>query len=765
MVPSTLWRRLALLLLAFVLMGPPAAISEEDQPAETKPPRDAPLKQLFERKKPKVEVVADSIEYARAANKVIAKGNVVLRYQNISLTADYAEVETDTRKAYARGHVLIFRDEREVAKSDEVHYDFAHDTGTFPEGRGIHPPWYSSGQEIEQVQKGVKVVREGRITTCNLERPHYDIRAKKVTIYEGEKMLAWNVKFYILGRPVFWWPYLVIPLQWHNIPFSVQAGYNSKFGAYLFLTKGFSISKRLWGRIHADWRSKRGFGGGLDFDYDIGKLGYGFIATYWTQDKRAPTPEATGGPYARLEKRDRGRVSWRHRTDLNDHTFLLARYHRLADEFFLQDFFEREFRAEVEPQSFVTFTHNSDRYGFFTHVQKKMNSFEALVERLPQIRFDWKNQPFLKPWLYYESQLGFDNLSKRFGRRDDNQDAVRFDTFHEWSAPFKKKEIKFTPFVNMRGTGYTRRAHTSDGRFRFSAGYGLDMRTHFYKTFSTSFEKWGIEVNQLRHVFEPSIRYSGNYSTVSDETLDEFDAVDRVDDAQIVTFGLENRLQTKRVIRGRMKRVDIVSLNTFLSYEFHPDGRSRVGTFSPVIDGRRSSNLTILTQEMVLRPYDWLQYEVRFDYDMERDKFQVFNQDLLAKTRKFQLLFGHRFTNDLGGQAGSNQFIFRGKWVMNALWSLGAYIRWDTEREELEEWEVAATRDLHDFLLDFGYNVRNSDIDESNKELFFSLRLKGFPDIEVRGGQRASFSEPRIGETVAGASQFFSSTPHTFESY
>ena len=98
------------------------------------------------------------------------------------------------------------------------------------------------------------------------------------------------------------------------------------------------------------------------------------------------------------------------------------------------------------------------------------------------------------------------------------------------------------------------------------ADYGADLRTHFYKLYDVSFEKVGIEVNQLRHIFEPSVAFQGSTSSVDHRKLIHFDQIDNVDDAAKVILGLENRLQTKRIVDGKMQRVDIVSFNTFLFY-------------------------------------------------------------------------------------------------------------------------------------------------------------------------------------------------------
>lgn len=693
---------------------------------------------------PQVETVADSLEYRRTDKLLIARGNVVVTSGQDRLTADYAEVNSDTGQAYARGHVILFRKKDPRARGDEVYYNFNDHTANFPNGSVVSYPWRCQGQKIEQVKDGLQVVENGVLTTCQGENPPYEIRAKKVTIREDDKMIARNITVYSLGKPIFWWPYLAIPLQQRNAPLTVSAGYNSRHGAFIKTTKEIGINENLNGRILADWRSERGFGGGGELDYHYGKWAEGTIKGYWTQDFHAPVPARTDNPFSQEEKRDRGRIDWKHRSDLDDKTFVLLRYSRLADEFFLQDFFEKEYRSEVEPQSFVTLQRNSEKYGFMTYVSKRMNRFESLVERLPEMRFDWRSQSFFHPRVFFESSTRFGHLSKRFNREPFDENVFRADQFNEWTAPLNFEGIKFTPFANIRQTYYSREKESDNDHYRVVAGFGADLRTQLYRFYDVSFENLGIEVNGLRHVFEPYVTAQSFHSSVSDEKLNRFDYIDTLDDAHSVTLGFENRLQTKRVVDGKMTRVDFVSLNTFMRYDFHPDG---------IVD---ASNWSTLGQEVVVRPYDWLQYEMRFDYDMKRDKFRVFNNDIVARTKRFRLVFGHRYINDIEGLDidGSSQFVFDGQVILNSLWGLGGYIRWDAKAQELEEWQLSASRNMGCLVFDFGYNVRNSSIRSGNKTLFFQLRLSHFPELSFRaGGGRASFSEPRIGETVSGSNR------------
>ncbi|MCM8776545.1 MAG: hypothetical protein NC930_09410, partial [Candidatus Omnitrophica bacterium] len=135
---------------------------------------DIPSIERFPKKEYQVEVVADRLEYSQDQKKAIATGNVVITYQDYRITADYAEVETDTKQSYAKGHVLLFEGDDARAYGNEVHYDFDKNSGSFPDGRFLNAPWYSTGKDVQQIRKGYQKVQNGGVTTCSSEHPHYE---------------------------------------------------------------------------------------------------------------------------------------------------------------------------------------------------------------------------------------------------------------------------------------------------------------------------------------------------------------------------------------------------------------------------------------------------------------------------------------------------------------------------------------------------------------------------------------------------------------
>jgi lipopolysaccharide assembly outer membrane protein LptD (OstA) len=737
-------------------------LSAADESVSPEPKKkDIPTIDSFAPKTAQVETVADSLEYSRDQKKVIAKGNVVIKYGNTQLTADYAEVETESKKAYAYGHVIVFQNGRESTKTDEIFYDFDTDVGSAPKVRHIVPPWYMRADDVQQRGRGVKVACQAGFSTCNMEEPYYELRAKKMTIYEHDRVVAQNVTLYIHKIPVFWLPYIVVPVDWFEVPVAASAGYYSRWGYYMLVQKRLKFTPEIGGKLYVDWRSKRGFASGFDMDYNYGARAQGLINTYLAFDDMAPDVN-NQEPFSNTRYRNRGRISWRHRTEFDDYSYLLLRYNRLADEFFLQEFFQKEFRNEVEPQSFVTVTKNGERFGFFATAQKQMNRFEQIVEKLPQARFDWRDQPLLKiPGTdlesFYQGDFSGAAFNKVFGRQDSRHNAVnRFDSSHEFTLPMGWRDIRLTPVGNWEGTYYSRTLQKDGAEMRSIVRGGADLRTHAYKIYPWSLEKFGMEINQVRHVIEPSVNYLSTWSTLSTEKLTDFDHRDLIDSSNIVRLGLENRLQTKRVVRGRVQRVDFVSLNTYLSYQGNTSSKIKTGIFAPFDDGKSEATFTLWSQEVVLRPYNWLQYELRLDEDLRRNKVRAMTQDIkFYPAERMKVIFGHRLMDDFNTLTSVNQFVFDGTFTLNDLWDLGGYIRWNPKAnsDNLEEWQVKATRRLAcEWVLDFGYNVRNSDIQNNNHTLFFDFYLSPVPGLNLKTGpNRASFGPPVIGDTVAGA--------------
>lgn len=690
-----------------------------------------------------VEVVADSISYDKRLHKVVGRGNVVVTYKDVKLQADRAEVSTDNKAVVAEGHVTVF-DGESTLSGDRAEYNFERRTGSFPRGTGYQYPWYTSGETIDQVSKDEIRVSQGSATTCNLERPHYDVVSKNVVVYPNDKIVLKNSYLRILGKKVLWIPYLAIPLDERESPFEMKTGYSDNFGFYLFLAKGFSLHKNVKLKGHFDFRTKRGVAGGADLGYNIPNFGRGKVVTYLVDDKRAPTPGALN-PFSERREDTRYRLSVRHRTDFDPDTHAIVNWHELSDEFLIQEFFQREDRRESRPRSQVVVDRSRDDYGMFAEVVSRTNKFFSEIEKLPRLNFTWKNQPLFDTKFLYKHETEFANFQKRTARQSLEEDVIRVDTTHELQRPmqFLDARIKATPYANLREALYTKNRSGGDNFVRTLIGYGLETRSRYQKVFDLSSNFLGLEINKLRHISEPIVRYDAiRVDTDSPGELFQMDEFDALHAHDVFTIEWDHRLQTKRLRDGVLQRVDLVSYNTFVNYELN--------------GGRQGgSSLTDWGHQLTVRPYDWLLFDMDAVFDFSTRDFRqtLFDVVLEPIHDRIRLVLSQGYLSEKEGLPGSHILSYDLVVKLNERWKVGGYMRTEFDTGNVEEWELRAIRDLHDFLLTFGVNVRDTDFraEGTNKEAYVEFTMKAFPALSVGVGSRSSFVRPRIGRYYGGS--------------
>jgi hypothetical protein len=744
-----------LFLILAIMTGPflsfPSVVwaQEEDKAAEAS---DQP-----------VEVVADNIQFEREKRKIIGQGNVVVTYKDVKLQSDRAEVYTDTKKAFAEGHVTII-DGNSSLSAERAEYDFRNRTGSLPDATGYQYPWYTQGERLEQVSRDEIRVQNGAATTCNLEFPHYEVTAKKVTVYPDDKIVLKNATVKVLGRKVFWLPYLTIPLDDRQSPIEIRTGYSDNYGFYVLTAKDFSLTKNVKLKGHVDYRTKRGIAGGVDVGYHVANFGRGKIITYLADDKRAPTAVASPDPAATdsnpfIDRREdtRYRMTLRHRTDFEPRTNLIVNWHELSDEFLIQEFFQREERKEARPRSQVILTRTRDDYGMFTEVAKRTNKFFSEIEKLPRLNFTWKNQPLFDTRFLYKHETQLTNFNKKIARSAYDEDVVRAETYHEIQRPFRvlDSRVKVTPFINGRQAFYSQNRFEEDNLSRTLLGYGFETRTRFQRPFEASTNFLGLDINRLRHIIEPIFRHNAIRVDTAPPgeiyQMDEFDALHKQD---VFTLALDNRLQTKRKRNGIEQRVDVVSYNTYVNYELN-GGRNG------------GSSATDWGHQVELRPYDWLLIETEtiYDFTLHDIRESLFDVVFEPLGDKIRLILSHGFLRRDPSIPGSEKSNLVGLDLivkLNERWKIGGYLRDELDSGTMQEWEIRATRDLHDFLLSFGINVRDSDLrgsEGTNKEAFVEFTMKAFPGVNLAVGNRSSIIRPRIGRYYGGsnAEEYFPS--------
>jgi LPS-assembly protein len=263
---------------------------------------------------------------------------------------------------------------------------------------------------VEQYgDKQVYTGEDAGITTHDVEDPNYWVRAKKTTIYPGDKIVFNNLWVYAGKTPVFWLPYLNQPLDadlgYHFIP-----GARSSWGGYLLNSYGIMLggktdpvtgdNKDAWllSRWHLDLRSTRGVGVGVDLVDKRIKESEEItgLSLYYLNDL-APETTNSGVPrgfvdndrYAaefkyRITPDVPGGGDWRIDCNLN----------LLSDDHYLEDFDVAEFRTNPAPDNTLGIYRRDDRSLLSLYARFRINDFYRSDTRLPEISFDQARGPW-----------------------------------------------------------------------------------------------------------------------------------------------------------------------------------------------------------------------------------------------------------------------------------------------------------------------------------------------------------------------------------
>jgi len=660
-----------------------------------------------------ITCTGDRIEFLTEEKMVIGRGNVVVLYKDIKMTCDKAAVNLDKKEGHLEGNVVLYQDGN-IFRADKIDYDFEAKKGTLINGRAEFEPWYGRGEEILKLADKEYLIKNGYISTCEFDPPHYRIQAKEVKIFLDDKVVARNIKLYIDNYPVFYFPIYVHSLKDKRPKVTISPGRDKDWGIFLLGKYRYWINGNSNGYIHADWRELRGWAGGVDYDYNSSRLGVGSVKTYYLEDlnKQLIVPERT--------REERYRAEWRHRWQINKETLLQAEFHKFSDGNIMREFFEEDYEKEQQPRSFLVVTTTKPDYVVNLTAQARANKFFSVVERLPELSLNVPGLQLGKTRLYYQTQTSVSNLYNWTAGVTDSDSTIRFDSYNQVSYANKLFNwLSVSPYIGGRETWYDKDiAGDYLNRGIFYAGTSLS--TTFHRIFNLQTDFLGLDINGLRHLFEPGINYNYIYQPVGVEQdkILQFDGIDSMSNSNYLTFTLGNKLQTKREIEREMQNANLAEIDFSINY---------------FPETRRVSDLYTYLK---LMPYHWLGCEVTAYYDTYKQHMSSVGFDLITNKDNWRFGVGNRYTRD----EETNQLTAEWDYKINPKWSLRTYHRWNYPGDKfgkarVVEQEYGIQRDLHCWTAELVWNRKDADT------IWFVLKLKAFPEIEIKA--RTTYTEPR----------------------
>lgn len=659
-----------------------------------------------------IEVNGDQIEYFPEEKKIVGVGNISIEYEDVVLTCGKITVYTDTKDALAEGNVILKNPTSEL-RGERVKYNFETKKGEVLEAKLISGAWYGGGERIDILPDNSLKIENGYITSCNLDKPHYRISSKNVVIYPNDKVVAKNVVFKIGDKPFMYLPRYNYSLDTEWPTLNVIPGKKKKWGLFALTSYRYEMDKDNKLTLRIDERENWGLGEGLDYKYNFGDFSQGLLRTYYTYQRDRDRHEVLKA------EEERYRLQLRHRWDVDEDITALLEYHKLSDTEFTKDFFYREeYDRESSPESYLYLLDRQPEYSLSFLTRKRVNHFQTVTERLPEFRFNLKDQNLFDAPIYFKTDTLFSNLNKKTANSSTDTDVVRFDTYNKLSTPLYLADfLSFSPFVGTRDTFYSKDTEGDEGEFRTAFYTGFDISTKIFNTHDISGKFLGVDFNKLRHIVTPSLKYAYIHEpSMTPGNLQQFDDIDSIDRTSTFGLGLENKLQTKRLIENRLKTVDLGYLLLTGDYLYKPEG-----------EGSKFSNVK---GDLELTPLDWLRIESDTLYDPNTRDFQSWNTDLYAdKGEEWRLGVGSRYWQNTENEITSELW-----YKLNSEWSFRLFGRFDLKEVESDGHkiinrfagkEITVVKDLHCWVGEV-----NLDVDRDGGTTFwFVLKLKASPKV------------------------------------
>ena len=685
-----------------------------------------------------------------------AHDNVAIHIGNTDIYADYAQYNSTTHEVELRGHVRIYRD-TSLYVTEHGFYNTETKKIRAINGRTESQPYFLAGRDVSSISDNGYFIRNGTFTTNDTAKPDFHLHARKIRIYEKDRVILQYVTAYVGNVPVFWWPYLYESLS-DTFSFTVSPAYLSSWGPSLLTQVMFPITDYVKARVRLDYFGRRGAAIGFDpvIDYGKDETSQARIKTFYIDDQN-PDINQTSEVRQNVPA-SRYRLSLEDRTNFTSDIYGIANLTKLSDPYVMEDFYQGEFRIDPVPDNVIAVTKTSPFYTLTAIERYQANDFFTTTERSPEVVLDIKRHALFGGPIFYEGETGFANLRLQFPEDSGfkNYGTDRFDTFHQLSFPNTYFGwLSLVPRVGYRGTYYGKTwdlgstvfvppsdplvpdfilpPPTNANPIKFN---GDTFRSVFDTGAEASFKisrKWedvqsrALGLDGLMHVIQPFMDFSyvkaDGPNPLSILQFDRFEpstqlraidfpqftTIDSIADWTVWRVGVRNRLETRRDDSTMIW----FEIDSFFDVNFdNPYDRTNYSNFF---------------NNIRFTPLPWVSFSVNSQVPAFSKGFTEVNTSASVQPlANLQLNFGHRYLNDNPFFDNSSLFLVGGYYRINDNWGIGAQEQYEAATSTLEEQRYSIYRDLSSWVASVGGVIRdNNGVKEYG--LLFTITLKAFP--------------------------------------
>jgi LPS-assembly protein len=473
-------------------------------------------------KKIPVTVTADTLDYDRTNDRYIATGHVKIEQEGLLLEADKIVLDNKTGEAVAEGKVFL-QDKGDIMHAEKMKININTRDGSISNGdifikkENIHV----KGSTIERHSDTVYHVEKGTITTCDEEE--WFLKADVLNIDMERYATGRRLSFNVAGLPVLYTPYFLFPVRRQTgflLPEDV--GYSSRDGIFTDNSFFWAISDYKDMTIYSDYRTRVGHGTAVEYRYmnsqeSKGQLYYKFFDQYHTGESRWNF---------RFQHQEEFAEDLSGRVDIN----LVSDEHYFSD---LDKKLENRSQPYLDSNAFYVERWNTASLYLLGQYSTDLTQTNIkTVQKLPELRYTIYDETLAGPL-----HLNFEGSAANFTTQESGG-TRRVDFNPQLVGTFGSNGLSITPNAGARATFYDRSATSVEPTERKYFYAGTDVNARVSRVYGSD----GADgIGKVRHSIEPTISY--NYVPhVEQGNLPQFDAVDSIDEQNLVSIALINRV-------------------------------------------------------------------------------------------------------------------------------------------------------------------------------------------------------------------------------
>jgi LPS-assembly protein len=667
-IPSRTVQAAVLLLIVF-LLGPGVS----PLPAEELP------------KKIPVQITADNLDYDRTHDIYTAAGHVRLEQQDIFVQADRIVLNNRTGEAIAEGNVYL-RDKGDTLMADRVELNMNTRAGIITNGKIYisKDSLHLRGEKIERRGEQAYHVDNGAFTTCDDD--DWFIKARQIDVDMDRYATGSGASFNIAGVPVLYTPYLLFPVRRQSGLLIPVVGFSSTEGFLMKNAFFWAISDSQDMTFFSDYRAKKGNGTGVEYRYvnsrdSSGKAYYNYFDTFH------------GGP-------KRWELKFQHREEFAEDLSFRADINLVNDWNYY-----RELEKTLEIKSlpyldsnafYVERWNTASLYLLGQYSTDLTGPNDRTVQKVPELRYDIFGET-IGNHLYFRFEGRASNFTS-----DNAQSVLRADLNPELAAVFSGNGLSFTPKAGARATFYDRGATTYSPTERKYVYAGADLNARFSKVYGADAESG---IGRVRHSIEPTVSYF-YLPRIDQGDIPHLDAVDQVQEQNLATMALINRLTARYTEGNTSRNFDLMVFRLAESYDLKQARTTGLTQPQP-----RSA----LTGDLSLKTPKLFTLSATENYNTYTKRMTSSSESLAVKGELLQAELTHQYLRD-----PRTRFVIVGLGTKLDKWTVHGQVWRDAENKNTTQQEYQA----HYASQCWGLGMRYV-ITPGERQYLLSLDLKG----------------------------------------